>query len=104
MNYESANGCFPGNSYSALTAAQGSTFPNFSAFVRMTLYYEQQGVYNATNFMQTAFDPANITIAGVAINTMMCPSDPWTPQIISATTPNSSFKSVYNLNALPPGT
>jgi prepilin-type N-terminal cleavage/methylation domain-containing protein len=104
MNYESSNGCFPGNSYSAATASQGSTFPNFSAFVRMTLYYEQQGVYNATNFARTAFDPENITIAGVAINTLICPSDAWQSQIISASTPNSSFKSIYNLSGLQPGT
>jgi prepilin-type N-terminal cleavage/methylation domain-containing protein/prepilin-type processing-associated H-X9-DG protein len=96
MNYESANGCFPGNSYSAQPGNIGSSFPNFSVFNRMCLYFEQQQVYNATNFMWTNFDPPNITIAGVQIKTLWCPSDPWGPQVISSTTPNSSFKSIYN--------
>src|ERR1700757_4935439 len=53
-NYESTNGCFPGNSYSGLPGAPGvpsnTTFPNFSAFVRLMPYLEQSAVYNSVNF------------------------------------------------------
>ncbi|MDR3633857.1 MAG: DUF1559 domain-containing protein [Isosphaeraceae bacterium] len=99
-NYESANGCFPGNGYDAPT---GNTYPNFSIFVLMAQYMEQQAVYNATNFQWTNYDPPNITLAGVKINTLACPSDPWTPQSISASTPNASFKSNYNKTLLDQG-
>jgi prepilin-type N-terminal cleavage/methylation domain-containing protein/prepilin-type processing-associated H-X9-DG protein len=97
MNYESANGCFPGNGYDA---PKGNTYPNFSVFVLMALYFEQQAVYNATNFQWTNYDAPNITLAGVKINTLACPSDPWVAQPISSTTPNSSFKSNYNSKLL----
>jgi prepilin-type N-terminal cleavage/methylation domain-containing protein/prepilin-type processing-associated H-X9-DG protein len=102
QNYHDANGCFPGNSYTAAVKAQGMIFPNFSSFVRMLPFFEQQAMYNATNFMLTVFEPDNITIAGVAVNSLMCPSDPWEPKVISATTPNASF--AENVRALPPGT
>jgi prepilin-type N-terminal cleavage/methylation domain-containing protein/prepilin-type processing-associated H-X9-DG protein len=96
MNYESANGCFPGNSYSGLSNLGQSKFPNFSVFVRLTQFFEQQGIYNATNFTWTNFDPPNITIAGVQINTLMCPSDAWTSLPIDNATPHTSWKSIYN--------
>jgi prepilin-type N-terminal cleavage/methylation domain-containing protein len=100
MNYESGNGCYPGNGYDAPT---GNIFPNFSVFVLMAQYMEQQAVYNATNFMWTNYDPANITLASVKINTLACPSDPWVSQPISSSTPNSSFKSIYNASILTMG-
>jgi prepilin-type N-terminal cleavage/methylation domain-containing protein/prepilin-type processing-associated H-X9-DG protein len=78
-NYESTNVCYPGNSYSSKTAPYGTAgyYPNFSCFVFLTSFLEQQGIYNATNFMWTDYDPPNITIAGVKISTLACPSDPW---------------------------
>src|SRR4051794_1731129 len=92
VNYESTNGCLPGNSYSGGPGVPStSVFQNFSSFVRTTLYWEQTAIYNATNFAWTAFDWPNITIAGIQSNTLMCPSDPWQQQIISKSTPNSSF-------------
>jgi prepilin-type processing-associated H-X9-DG protein len=64
-------------------------------------FFEQQAMYNATNFMLTVYEPDNITIAGVAVRTLMCPSDPWTPQLISTSTANASF--AEHVSALPPG-
>ena len=54
-------------------------------------FLEQQGIYNATNFIWTDYDPYNITIAGVKIATLACPSDPWQPTVISSSTPYASF-------------
>jgi len=49
----------------------------------------------------TDYELDNITIAGVAINTLMCPSDPWQPTVISKNTPNANF--VENVYAIPAG-
>ena len=91
-NYESSNGCFPGNGYDA---AIGSRFPNFSCFVLLSQFLEQGSVYNATNFNATNFDWPNITIAGVQLSVLMCPSDNLQPQLISKGTPNTSWTSLY---------
>ncbi len=101
-NYESANGCYPSNSYSSATAAKYSagSYANFACFVFLTAFLEQQGIFNATNFAWTDQDPPNITIAGVKINTLACPSDPWNAVLISASTPNASFSAPTGL----PGT
>jgi prepilin-type N-terminal cleavage/methylation domain-containing protein/prepilin-type processing-associated H-X9-DG protein len=92
-NYESTNGSYPSDSYSSASAPQYSpgSYPNFSCFVFLTPFLEQQGIYNATNFAWTNYDPYNLTIAGIAINALMCPSDPWTPTLISSSTANASF-------------
>jgi prepilin-type N-terminal cleavage/methylation domain-containing protein/prepilin-type processing-associated H-X9-DG protein len=84
-NYESANNCYPSNSYSSKTAPYGTAgyYPNFSCFVFLTSFLEQQAIYNATNFMWTDYDPYNITIAGIKISTLACPSDPWTANVIA---------------------
>jgi prepilin-type N-terminal cleavage/methylation domain-containing protein/prepilin-type processing-associated H-X9-DG protein len=84
-NYESANNMYPANSYSSKTATYGMPgyYPNFSCFVFLTNYLEQTAIYNATNFMRTNYDPPNLTIAGVKINTLQCPSDPWTANLIA---------------------
>jgi prepilin-type N-terminal cleavage/methylation domain-containing protein/prepilin-type processing-associated H-X9-DG protein len=95
LNYESANGCFPGNSYSGFAPA--TVFPNFSCFVRMMPYLEETAVLNAVNFSNTAFDYPNITIAGIALNVLNCPSDvPKEPQLISRSTANTSWGSLYS--------
>ncbi len=99
-NYESVNGCLPSTSFSGSTPAQYQ-YPNFSVFVFLTAFLEQQQIYNATNFNLSNYELDNITIAGVAINTLMCPSDPWQPTVISKNTPNASF--VENVYAIPAG-
>jgi prepilin-type N-terminal cleavage/methylation domain-containing protein/prepilin-type processing-associated H-X9-DG protein len=69
-NYEGANGCFPGQIQ--------SSNQDMSVFVRLLPYYEQTAVFNAFNSSAAmgAVDNANLTIAGVGIATLWCPSDP----------------------------
>jgi prepilin-type N-terminal cleavage/methylation domain-containing protein/prepilin-type processing-associated H-X9-DG protein len=87
MNYESSNSCLPGGSYSisganwaALTGAGyyvWGTYPeNFSCFVRMLPFFEQSPMYNSVNFVSgTSAAPDNLTIAGVRVASLICPSD-----------------------------
>ena len=65
-NYAGAVGCFPPG---------GQALQEFSCFVRMLPFQEQAPIYNGVNFSVNAFMPANNTIAGVGISTLMCPSD-----------------------------
>lgn len=77
-NYESTNSVFPGGSYSGtnFNPPHWSTYPeNFSCFVRMLTFFEQAPMYNAVNFNLHSADMANITIAGVRIGSLICPSD-----------------------------
>ena len=112
-NYESSNGSFPGGSYSGTyfnpPAAISANYPeNFSCFVRMLPYFEQQAMYNATNFNLTSGDPANLTIGGVQIRSLICPSDPQNDSYAlpatrtspAGTLPGWSFNTIY---PLPPG-
>lgn len=65
-NYAGAIGCFPPGC---------QALQEFSCFVRMLPYQEQTSAYNGVNFSLNAFMPANNTLAGVGINSLMCPSD-----------------------------
>jgi len=100
MNYESNYGCFAGSGYDG----PSNTFPNFSCFVFLMPFLEQGALSNATNFSWTNFDWPNVTIAGVQLKMLQCPSDPWQPQLISKATPNSSFTSLYNSTIVSVGT
>ena len=66
QNYHDTNGVFPGGSYSQY-AKPYKYAENFSCFVRMLPFMEQNPIYNAVNFQVTSSHYANITIAGVAI-------------------------------------
>jgi prepilin-type N-terminal cleavage/methylation domain-containing protein len=50
-------------------------FSTTSLFVALCPYLEQQNVFNATNFDWNGWSPANTTIHGVAMPTLVCPSD-----------------------------
>ena len=100
-NYESAYGIYPATSYSGIQTWQYQ-FPNFSSFVFLTQFMEQMAIFNATNFNLSNFEPDNITIAGIKISSLQCPSDPWQATIISFSTPFSSF--VEHVSKLPAGT
>ena len=100
-NYESTYGSLPSDSYSGLQNWQYQ-YPNFSVFVFLSQFMEQGAVYNSTNFNLSNYEPDNITIAGIAIASLHCPSDPWNPSVISTTTPFASF--VEHVKALPAGT
>jgi prepilin-type N-terminal cleavage/methylation domain-containing protein/prepilin-type processing-associated H-X9-DG protein len=109
-NYESANLCFPGGSYSGtlFNPPHWSAYPeNFSCFVRMLSYFEQSAMYNATNFNLSSASPANLTIAGVQVNSLICPSDTKNETIpLPATSPSSGVTPGWSFNEiypLPPG-
>jgi prepilin-type N-terminal cleavage/methylation domain-containing protein/prepilin-type processing-associated H-X9-DG protein len=113
-NYESTNGCFAGNSYTGLPGfnprAYSTNYPeSFSGFVRLLPFFEQSPMYNAANFSLNAGAPDNLTIGGVAVASLACPSDlnnttiqlPSSQYSPPGVTPGWSF---YNIYALPPGT
>ena len=76
-NYESSNGCFPGGSYSGQVNNPNLYFQeNFSSFVRMLPFTEQAPMFNATNFNWGYANWVNITISGVRLAILTCPSDP----------------------------
>jgi prepilin-type processing-associated H-X9-DG protein len=110
QNYHDTQGCFPGGSYSGVlfNPPHWATYPeNFSCFVRMLPYFEQAPMYNATNFNLCSADPANLTICGVQINSLICPSDTKNQSVVlpatrasSGVVPGWSFNEIY---PLPPG-
>ncbi len=77
-NYESANGCFPpGVMATGPNPLEGNYSTDTSIFVRMLPYYEQGPLFNSYNsIINSATHPANITLAGVGLSTLWCPSDP----------------------------
>jgi prepilin-type N-terminal cleavage/methylation domain-containing protein/prepilin-type processing-associated H-X9-DG protein len=76
MNYESSNGCYPSGSYSPLVKPATWHFAqNFSSFVRLLPFTEQSPIYNAVNFNNNYGSYTNVTIAGVRLATLTCPSD-----------------------------
>ena len=83
MNYESANGQYPPDGLfhmptsgpaGAAIATYGSQWDQ-SMWVRTLPYYEQGAIYNAFNSNLWSGDAENVTIAGVAVSTLYCPSD-----------------------------
>jgi prepilin-type processing-associated H-X9-DG protein len=72
-NYESTNGTYPpANLYTPFGNSQFGA----SEFVRMAPYLEQSPIYSAFNFNFSYASPANSTVGGVSIATLICPSDP----------------------------
>jgi prepilin-type N-terminal cleavage/methylation domain-containing protein/prepilin-type processing-associated H-X9-DG protein len=69
-HYQESAGGLPGGSYSTFSLGY-----NFSCFVRMLPYLEQASVYNAVNLSLRGTNVENGTIMGVAISTLMCPTD-----------------------------
>jgi prepilin-type processing-associated H-X9-DG protein len=79
MNYESGNGILPGGSYSGLNGTNpphwATYVENYSCFVRMLPYFEQAPMYNAMNLSLCSSDVNNLTICGVRVASLICPSD-----------------------------
>ena len=76
QNYHDVNGSYPGGSYSPVSKPPTWHFAqNFSCFVRMLPYTEQSAMYNAVNFNNNYGSYTNVTIAGVRLATLTCPSD-----------------------------
>src|SRR5262249_33102914 len=93
-NYESASGCYPGGSYSGINPnnpPHWGTYPeNFSCFVRMLPYFEQAPMYSAVNFNLCSSDIANLTICGVRVNSLICPSDTLNDSVLIPPTRSST--------------
>jgi prepilin-type N-terminal cleavage/methylation domain-containing protein/prepilin-type processing-associated H-X9-DG protein len=104
-NYESSTGCFPGGSYSGtlFNPPHWSSYPeNFSVFVRMLPYFEQSPMYNAVNFNLSSSDFANVTICGVQVNSLICPSDVQNQSIaFPATQGSSGVTPGWSFNEIP---
>jgi prepilin-type N-terminal cleavage/methylation domain-containing protein/prepilin-type processing-associated H-X9-DG protein len=81
MNYESTNGVFPAGALSQNDTTHGGTaaspyyITNFSVFVRLLPFTEQAGIYNAVNFNLCQSNYDNLTVAGVQLSILQCPSD-----------------------------
>ena len=76
-NYESCQRLLPSRSVNARTDPVEAYGGRYLSFVRMLPYYEQGPLWNAYNsIVDSATHPANITLAGVGISTLWCPSDP----------------------------
>ena len=78
MNYESANSMLPPGSTSAtlFNPPHWSTYPeNFSCFVRMLPFFEQAPMYASVNLSLHASGASNVTVCGVRIASLVCPSD-----------------------------
>jgi prepilin-type N-terminal cleavage/methylation domain-containing protein/prepilin-type processing-associated H-X9-DG protein len=90
-NYHDINGAFPSGSYSFLVKAgnPGTWNENFSCFVRMLPFMEQQPTYNAVNMSLDYSFVDNITLTNLQLSALSCPSDPWTPVTLSPT--NTGF-------------
>jgi prepilin-type N-terminal cleavage/methylation domain-containing protein/prepilin-type processing-associated H-X9-DG protein len=109
-NYESSSGCFPGGSYSGLNGfnpPHWGTYPeNWSCFVRMLPFFEQAPMYNAANFNLCSSDVNNLTICGVRVASLICPSDLQNDTIpIPATQESGTGVSPgWSFNLIPSGT
>jgi prepilin-type N-terminal cleavage/methylation domain-containing protein/prepilin-type processing-associated H-X9-DG protein len=96
-NYETAVGCFPPANLPA------------SVFVTMLPYYEQGALFNSYN--STVFNPydaSNLTVAGVGLSTLWCPSDPFAQNSVNLANPGPFGYTIggwYGYpTPLPPGT
>jgi prepilin-type N-terminal cleavage/methylation domain-containing protein/prepilin-type processing-associated H-X9-DG protein len=88
QNYHDINGAFPPGSYTNFSPT-GVANENFSCFVRMLPFMEQQPTYNSVNFALTYEYVDNITLTNLGLSALMCPSDPWAPVLLSPT--NTGF-------------
>jgi prepilin-type N-terminal cleavage/methylation domain-containing protein len=75
-NYESANGTYPVMSGSWAYSTTSCTACGFSTFVHMSQFVEQGAAYNAVNFSRNMYHGDNVTVAGVGLSALWCPSDP----------------------------
>jgi prepilin-type N-terminal cleavage/methylation domain-containing protein len=86
-NYISANSVFPLGSFkkTELITPCGITHEQ-SFLVGLTPFFEQAQVYNSYNTSLHVYDFGNLTVHGIGLGTLWCPSDPKvaSPQDLSA--------------------
>ena len=109
-NYESTHGCYPRGGLSVtMTSEEVHGHADIGAFLLMTPFFEQMQIYNAYNTNLNPSHACNITIAGIGISTLWCPSDPDAQNMKDLTASvNVSYMGTVNLGAyagydLPPG-
>jgi prepilin-type N-terminal cleavage/methylation domain-containing protein/prepilin-type processing-associated H-X9-DG protein len=75
-NYASTYGVFPSSAWWG--APENDYWPGYGhgPFVYMLNYLEQPALFDAVNFSMAHFEPENVTIAGVRLASLVCPSDP----------------------------
>jgi prepilin-type N-terminal cleavage/methylation domain-containing protein/prepilin-type processing-associated H-X9-DG protein len=111
MNYESGNGCYPPNAtfiLSSPSAEEPYGGQDMGFLVRMLPFYEQSALFNAYNLKTSVTHPSNITLVGVSISTLLCPSDPTMAEKVNLSGPDPAnytptLGGEYNY-VLPPGT
>ncbi len=101
MNYESAYTVYPAND---LVPFQS----NMGLFVRMLPYIEQMAVYNSYNASLGNSDNSNLTVAGVTISSLQCPSDGNISNSVDLTGPDPlgytpNLGGEFGFNSMPPG-
>jgi prepilin-type N-terminal cleavage/methylation domain-containing protein/prepilin-type processing-associated H-X9-DG protein len=76
-NYAAVVGCYPPGVYWCLLTGHlaGTLGTNCGPMVHLTPYFEQGQVYNAINFEQAIYYNANLTVHGIGIGSLWCPSD-----------------------------
>jgi prepilin-type N-terminal cleavage/methylation domain-containing protein/prepilin-type processing-associated H-X9-DG protein len=86
QNYHDQAGCFPAHGYWAkYPGSPGSYTYGFSVFMPILPQLEQQSAFNACNFDLPAYVNAglvNLTVAGISLNALHCPSDTTDPSPI----------------------
>ena len=76
LNYENQVGSFPIGSPMQPDVMFGWLFvEDKSTFVAMLGQFEQQPLYNATNFSRTIYSGVNSTVYSAGLATLWCPSD-----------------------------
>jgi prepilin-type N-terminal cleavage/methylation domain-containing protein/prepilin-type processing-associated H-X9-DG protein len=76
-NYESTYSAYPPGLYWSVLTGQYAGFvgTNCGPMVLLTPQMEQTQVFNTINFLQNIYYAVNMTCHGIAINSLMCPSD-----------------------------
>ncbi|AMV36579.1 DUF1559 domain-containing protein [Planctomyces sp. SH-PL62] len=74
LNYESTHQTLTPGGFTRRAALPGSMW-NFSPFVHMLPFFEQANVFNMVNFAPGAFTAENVTLAGISLSALQCPSD-----------------------------
>ncbi|WZO96349.1 DUF1559 domain-containing protein [Isosphaeraceae bacterium EP7] len=75
-NYESQTGALPSGHFSLRTDGATTYGLGINALVLLAPTLEQAQAYNAFNFNLFIGSPSNVTVAGVGILGLWCPSDP----------------------------
>jgi prepilin-type N-terminal cleavage/methylation domain-containing protein/prepilin-type processing-associated H-X9-DG protein len=108
-NYESAYLCVvPGDLFTGPNSLEVYGSNDMSVFARLLPYYEQGPLWNAYNTtIDSSTHPANITLAGVGLSALWCPSDPVAQSWNLNLTASNGFGSTNGSElgyTLPPGT